>query len=202
MLKWEKGCRGAFGTGGLIMARAVDGDQNVKIYILYLMDNIHYPVTFLTLNDILMESDYILYLDFAENFHKLVDDGLIRVAGKDEHGDDLYEVTDHGRLVAQELHSEILPALLRDTMKIALRYLDFKRRGVIWGCHVAAREDGRFDVCCEMKEKGVEILHINIVVDSMVRAKAMKKNVDDHPQIVYRSTMALLSGEVNYMFDK
>lgn len=184
------------------MGRVVDGDQNVKIFVLYLMENINYPMTFVTINDILMESDYVMYIDFAENFAKMLDDGLIRISGHDERGAELYEVTEHGRLVARELHSDILPAILKDTMKIALRYLDFKRRGVTWSCRIAAREDGRYDLVCVMCENKAEILHTSIVVDTLTRAVAMKQNVDDHPEIVYRSTMALLSGEVNYFFDK
>lgn len=183
------------------MARAIDGEQNVKIFVLYLMENINYPLSYLTLNDIIMETDYVMYLDFAENFAKMLDDGLIRIHGKDEHGDDLYEVTEHGRIVARELYSDILPVILRDSMKCALRYLDFKKRKVSWSCRVASREDGRFDLICNMKEKGIDILNISIVVDSEQRARAMKENVDDHPEVVFRSTMALLSGEVNYMFD-
>lgn len=184
------------------MGRVVDGDQNVKIFVLYLMENIGYPMSFLTINDILMETDYVMYLDFAENFGKMLDDRLIRMNGKDERGDDLYEVTDHGRLVARELHSDILPAILRDTMKIALRYLDFKRRGVTWSCRIEKREDDRYDLICIMKEKGAEIFHVTMAVDTLVRAQAMKENVDDHPEIVYRSSMALLSGEVNFMFNQ
>lgn len=183
------------------MGRVVDGDQNVKIFVLYLMENIGYPLSFLTLNDILMETDYVMYLDFAENFGKMLDDGLIRTHGQDKNGDDLYEVTEHGRIIARELHSDLLPIILKDSMKCALRYLDFRRRQVTWSCHIEKRDDGRYDLNCSMHEKGVEILHISIVVDTRARAEAMKRNVDDNPEVIYRSSLALLSGEVNYMFN-
>ena len=47
--------------------------NNVKIFVLYLMRNIGYPMSFSTVNDIVMQNDYVMYLDFAEAFHEMLD---------------------------------------------------------------------------------------------------------------------------------
>ena len=62
------------------MGSAVGGMQNVKIFVLYLMENVGTPLDFVTLNDIVMQTDFVMYLDFAEAFHKMLDDGLISEA--------------------------------------------------------------------------------------------------------------------------
>ena len=59
------------------MASLVGDKRNVKIFVLYLMQNINYPMDFVTLNDIVMQNDYVMYLDFAEAFHEMVDMHLI-----------------------------------------------------------------------------------------------------------------------------
>ena len=51
------------------MSSPIGSKRNVKIFVLYLMENIDYPLDFTTLNDIVMQTDYVMYLDFAEGFH-------------------------------------------------------------------------------------------------------------------------------------
>ena len=140
------------------MASLVGSKRNVKIFVLYLMQNINYPLDYITLNDIVMQNDYVMYLDFAESFHEMLDAGLIEETEKNEAGDPLYVVTEKGRIVATELKSEILTSLLDKSLECALRYLDFKKRGIKISSRVEKREDGRFDVICLIKEKdAVEI---------------------------------------------
>ena len=50
----------------------IGGMSNVKIFVLYLMRNINYPLSFVTINDIVMQNDYVMYLDFAMAFHEML----------------------------------------------------------------------------------------------------------------------------------
>ena len=54
------------------MSSPIGSKSNVKIFILYLMDNIKYPLSYAMLNDIVRQTDYVMYLDFAEAFDDLV----------------------------------------------------------------------------------------------------------------------------------
>ena len=58
--------------------------NNVKIFVLYLMENIHYPLDYVTINDIVMQTDYVMYLDFAVAFNEMLDGGLLRKLVKDD----------------------------------------------------------------------------------------------------------------------
>ena len=51
--------------------------RNVKIFVLYLLENINYPLEFTTINDVVMQTDYVMYLDFVEAFHSMLDLELI-----------------------------------------------------------------------------------------------------------------------------
>ena len=183
------------------MGSLVGSKRNVKIFVLYLMQNINYPLDYITLNDIVMQNDYVMYLDFAESFHEMLDAGLIEEAEKNEASDALYVVSEKGRIVATELHSEILSSILDKSLECALRYLDFKKRGIKISSKVEKREDGRFDVVCIVKEKDVVIMQNTVVVDTENRAKRMEDNFRDHPEIVYKGVFALLSGNINFIFN-
>lgn len=180
----------------------IGSKNNVKIFVLYLMQNINYPLSFVTINDIVMQNDYVMYLDFAESFHEMLDGGLIVEDGREENGDALYSVTRKGRIVAEQLRSDLLPSVLDQSLSCALRYLDFKRRGVSVDCTSERRGDTTFDVTLTLKEQGKVIFSTTLNVDSEYRSQQIRKAFRDRPDIIYRGVMALLSGKVDYLFDK
>ena len=167
------------------------------------MRNINYPLDFVTLNDIVMQNDYIMYLDFAVAFHEMLDGGLIEEIGKDEDtGDALYAVTHKGEMVAEQLKSDLLPSILDRSLDCAFRYLDFKRRGITVDCDYAKRGDGTWDVSFSVFEKGKVLMQTTVNVDSEYRSRMMRENFRNRPDVIYRGVIALLTGNVNYLFDK
>lgn len=181
------------------MGSAIGSKQNVKIFVLYLMENINYPLDFITINDIVMQTDYVMYLDFAEAFHEMLDGGLLQaIAGET---DPLYAVTEKGRYVARELKSDLLPSILDQSLSRALRYLNFKKRGIVPRCTVEKIDDGRYNVSCTFMERDVCIFSQTLTVDTLDRATRMKENFYERPEAVYRGVVALLAGNVNYLFD-
>ena len=183
------------------MSSPVGGKRNVKIFVLYLMENINYPLDFITLNDIVMQTDYVMYLDFAESFGEMLDDSLVECVGKDERDSELYIVTERGRIVAAELKSDLLDSVLDQSLACALRYLNFKKRGIETKCTVTPAEGGKYRIACTFTEKGIEIFRTELLVDSKSRAERMKANFRERPEAIFRGVNALLAGNVNYLFN-
>lgn len=182
------------------MSSPIGSKNNVKIFVLYLMENINYPLDFITINDIVMQTDYVMYLDFAESFNEMLDGGLIEEM-KRRDGSLEYAVTEKGRCVARELKSDILSSILDKSLTCALRYIDFNRRGIEVSCTIEPREDGRYGFTCAFEERKAEIFRLSVVVDSLDRVKRIKDNFIDRPEVIYRGVMALLAGNVNFLFD-
>ena len=181
------------------MSSAIGSINNVKIFILYLMQNVNYPLDFVTINDIVMQTDYVMYLDFAVAFNSLLDTGLIEKT--DEDGEAKYQVNDNGRMVSSELKSDILSSILDKSLCAALRYLDFKKRGVSIKFDINKTEDGRYKIETSFSENGVCMFAQTILVESYDRAKRMKENFYERPEALYKGVLALLSGNVNYIFN-
>jgi hypothetical protein len=167
---------------------------------LYLLENINYPLDFFTINDIVMQTDYVMYLDFAEGFGEMLDGDLIEKIEL-EGEDDLYMVTPKGRCVARELHGDILATILDQSLTKALRYLDFKKRGVVPKCTVEKLDDGRYSVNCSFTEQKEVIFSQSLTVDTENRALRMKENFYERPEAIYKGVLALMAGNVNYLFD-
>ena len=184
------------------MASPIGSMNNVKIFVLYLMRNINYPLDFVTLNDIVMQTDNIMYLDFAEAFHDMLDGGLIEESGKNESNEPLYSVTRRGAIVAEQLKSDLLPSILDRSLTCAFRYLDFKRRGITVDCTYEKKSDQTFDVTFYVYEKDKLLMQTTVNADSEYRCRQMRENFRERPDVIYRGVVALLTGNVNHLFDK
>ena len=180
------------------MGSPIGSKNNVKIFVLYLMENINYPLDYCSVNDIVMQTDYVMYLDFAEAFIEMLDGGLI--SSFEDNGTTYYEVTAKGKCVAEQLKSDIRSSILDQSLAAALRYLDFSRREIATSCRIEKRDDGKYDVRCEITEKKQLIFSTCLTVDSEDRAKRMKKNFNERPEVIYRGVTALLAGQMNYLF--
>ncbi len=180
------------------MSSPIGSMRNVKIFVLYLLENINYPLDFVTINDVVMQTDYVMYLDFAEAFYEMLDLDLIQKL--DEDGKELYLITAKGRHVARELKSDLLAAMLDKALAKALRFLDFQKRGIVARCKIEKEDDEKYSVTCSFTEKGVCIYSQTILVDTLNRAERMRDNFYERPEVIYKGALALMAGEVNYLF--
>lgn len=183
------------------MSSPIGSMKNVKIFVLYLMQNIREPLDYITLSEIVLQTDFVIYLDLAEAFYAMVDDGLIAEAGKNQAGETTYLPTTKGIVVAESLHGDILSSILDESLAAALRYLDFKRRGVTVSCRHQKNHVAGYDVRCVVKEKELVLLDVTLWVDSEIRAEAMAEQFRSRPEKIYRGITALLAGKVNYLLD-
>ncbi len=182
------------------MSSPLGSKQNVKVFVLYLMQNVGYPMDFVTINDIIMQTDYVAYLDFAESFAALEDAELILREGENQKGEPTFVVSDKGRTVVESLRDTILPSILDESLACALRYLDFTRRGVKTSCRTEKSSAGGYDFTCTITEKGNTLLSVTLHADSAAQAARMEAQFRAAPENMFRGTLALLSGNVNYLF--
>jgi hypothetical protein len=183
------------------MASPIGNKREIKIFVLYLMDNIGYPLEFTAINDIVMQTDYVAYLDFAESFNELLDGDLVAPVPGEAGKGERYAVTDKGRTVADQLHGNIADVILDKSLSWAYRYLDFRRRGVEIRTDMKQLENGRVDVTFRLVENRNDIFSLTLQVENSDRAEKMRERFRDRPEVIYRGVNALLTGSVDFLFD-
>lgn len=207
------------------MASQLKEENEIKIFILYLLDKIGYPLDYPSIGSIMMQDGIVNFFDFAQCFFALVDAGHIREIIVDddsaekpekadaadataEEDDDtepgatvLYEVTDTGRQVAQVLSDNLMVAVREKGYRSALRHLSFARKGAYVDSSYKPDGDG-FLVNFSIKQKGKVILDLNLHADSEYQLNRMLRNYSDRPEVIFRGIVALLSGDVNYLFEQ
>lgn len=212
-------------------------ENEIKIFILYLLDKIGYPLDYPSIGSIMMQDGIVNFFDFAQCFFSLVDAGHIREIVRDapsekeskdiqksEHGkgdaspavigaelDDyaeeydsdatvLYEVTDTGRQVAEALSGNLMVTVREKSYRSALRHLSFAKKGAY--IDHSYRPDGNgYLVNCSIKDKNGVIMDLTVRADSEYQLQRMLSNYSERPEVVFRGVVALLSGDVNYLFE-
>lgn len=176
-------------------------DKNdIKIFILYLMRNIGYPLDFGNINDIVVQDGLVRYFDFAECFAELLDTGNVSEE-KDENGESLYSVTPQGRNVADSLQSDLLMMIRERSLKSAMRLLSFKKRGAQVKYGSRPLSDGTYEFSCRIIENKEDVLGITMNVENKKLLDKIEHNFETRPEAMYRGILAVFSGEVNYLID-
>lgn len=212
-----------------------DADE-IKIFILYLLDKIGYPLDYASIGSIVMQDSVVSFFDFAECFFALVEAGLIReiypdgdapvkpqlpndpdvlpfdgveeeyaiqITEEDEAKKPrkLYEVTDKGHAVAIGLGDSIMESVRERSYRSALRHLSLKRRGAKFDKSYEPDGEG-FLVTCSISDKDGEAMKLTIRADSRYQLDRMLENFDERPEVIFRGIVALMSGDVNYLFEQ
>lgn len=176
--------------------------KEIKIFILYLMDRIGYPLTLNDVSSILYQENLVSYFDCGDCFTELVDAKHIIDSGeKDEAGNCAYVVSDTGIRIATQLNDQISPWIKEVSYRSAIRNLSFVKRGAKTECTKTFLDNGKISVHCEIIEEGRRILDVTLDVDSEKEADKILFNFPRKPEIVYRGMLALLSGDRNYIFE-
>lgn len=175
-------------------------DKNdIKIFILYLLHNIDQPMEFTDINDIVVQDGVVGAIEFAECFAELLDAG--HVLELIEGGVGYYVISDQGIQIAETLSSELLGFIKNKSLKSALRLISFKKGGNHIETSCRSRADGKFDFTCRIVGKTDNLLEIKIAAENESQLELMKYNFDDHPEVVYRGVMAILTGEIDYLLN-
>ncbi|MBO4217692.1 MAG: DUF4364 family protein [Clostridia bacterium] len=171
--------------------------NDIKIFILYLLMNIEYPIDMTTLSDISVQDDFVQQFDFMDCFFELFESGAIACTFSD--GEQLYSITDSGRKAAEALQSEILPAIRQRSLKSAYRLLSFKKNGAVISAEVKKDGGDRYVVCVSIKNRSGLLMSASVAAENEENAEEMRRNFEEKPELIYRGMLSLLSGDVNYL---
>lgn len=232
------------------MKMTLKNPDEVKIFILFLLDRVGVPLSYSDLGTIVIRDGVIDYFAYFEYFCELVEAGHIAEADADgnpvfpepaapdkEHpsvsvdgdevpenlvasatldgakyprpsGDDLanpaktYVVSETGRLIARSLSENILMAAVREkSYESAMRHLSLEKMGAV--CDQTFERNGdAFIFRCSVKDKDGTALDLALRADTVHQLNRMRLNFDERPDVIMRGIVALLTGNVNYLFEE
>ena len=179
------------------MALQLKEKTDVKIFILYLLMNIGKPIDLVTLNDIVVQDEFVNQFDFMDCLCELIDAGAVDKIhfGRSE----LYNITHEGIIAARTLQSTLLPQIREKSFRSAVQLLSFKRRGSKPSSYIEETGDGRYRLVCKIADSTCAYMETSFVFETRRQAERLKYHFDENAEFIYRGMLGLFSGEVNYL---
>jgi hypothetical protein len=187
-------------------------DKNeIKIFTLFLLDKIGYPLDYNNIASIVVQDGVVRYFDFADCFFQLLDAGHICRAEEADtqlsldgsatsEQEEKYVITDTGRQVARVLGDKLMLRVREQGIRSALRHLSLQKLGAVIDQSYEPDGDG-YAYRCSIKDPQGEVLSVHVRLDNKWQLDRVLKNFADRPDVIYRGILALLNGDVNYIFE-
>ncbi|MBQ8907935.1 MAG: DUF4364 family protein [Clostridia bacterium] len=168
----------------------------MKIFILFLMDELNYPLDYTALSFIIGESGYVGRFDFTACFSELIELG--HVESFEEKKKTYYVVSELGHMVATELQSTLLDSIREKSRIGALRLLSLHKKGAKCHCRIKRRKDGIYEVHCRIEDKKGVISDVTVTTSTESEAQHIKAHFKEKPEEVCRGVLAVMTGKVDY----
>jgi len=172
---------------------------DVKVFILFLLKNVGEPLEYNTINDIVLQDEFVNYFDFAISFSELLDSGQVAEIPGDE-VNKLYTITQSGSETLESYESSLLTVIKERALRSALRLLAFNRDGTRITSEIT-EQNGGCNLNCRIYDRKRSLFSVDVFVTDRHFAEKMQFNYEERAEIIFRGVLSLLSGDVNFIFD-
>lgn len=171
---------------------------DIKVFILYLLKNVGEPLEYTTVNDIVVQDEFVNYFDFALCFSELLEAGQIEEYPVEN--DNLYSISESGKVILESYESSLLPVIRERALKSALRLIAFYRNGNRIKSSITECGEG-YTLKCNIVDKEKTIFSVEVYLSEKDYAEKLKANFDERAEIIFKGALSLLSGDVNFIFN-
>ena len=170
---------------------------DLKVFLLFLLDNIRYPVDRATVMSIATENTNEISLDYDQCLGELTDSGHILY---DEiEGEKYYMISDKGRVVAAELYDSLDAGFRERSLRSAIKHVSLSKSGASINAYIETTDNGRYRVTMEAKDRFGELMSASLTVNSLAEAEQIKANYEAKPDGVYRGILFSATGKIEYL---
>lgn len=166
--------------------------QEIRILLCYMLNTVAAPIPRDALTDIITAGGMANYFDTEDAI-----EDLIRLQHLVQSDDKLVATTVTGNQIGESLGVRIPYTLRERSVKAALQLL--KRREVERDNKVDIRklEEGGYEVTCTVMDGDRALLSVTLRVSDPWQAEQIKEQFLTDPALLYRSNLAVLTGDAN-----
>lgn len=170
---------------------------DIKIFLLFLLDHIRYPIAYTTLANIIGENVDEITMDYYECLRDLVDAGHLYYDEAD--GERYYMISETGGRVAAELYDRLDPDFRAMSIKSAAKYISLADRAASISAVVEELPDKRYEVNISTTDSRGKVFSLSIAASSRGSAERMKKSFEANPDGLYKGILFCLTGELGFL---
>jgi len=169
---------------------------DIKVFLLFLLDNIRYPIDHGSLIGLVAENTDEITFNYDESLRELVESGHIYFDEVD--GEKYYMISESGTAVAVELYDTLDKDFRENSMRYAAKYLSVSRSGAKIESYVRPTENGRYTVTMKITDARGELMNVTLTVNSLEEAEKIKSNFESKPDGLYRGVLFSATGNFNF----
>lgn len=176
---------------GLIKKR-----NDIKVFILYMMSIIDYPLQHNTLNDLCAQDNFISSFDFHDCIIDLCESGCVKTYKEDGH--DMYELTKTGMQALSALEDNLVPLVRDKAMHSAIRMLSFEKSGGKVNVDIMKQDFG-YRVSIKIEKEGKSLLEVSLDAATVSIAERIAKKAHERPEEIFRGISSLLLDDISLL---
>lgn len=170
---------------------------DVKIFILFLLNAVRYPLSMDEIIEIVERDGFVENFDLTAAFAELLDLGHILEGVED--GKVMYMVSPLGMETAATLEDSLVASIRERSMQTATRYLSLRRRGARIEAGVTEEKGSMFRVSCRALTDETELASFSLTIASKDMAEGIRRHFTENPEAVIRAITAAATGEMEYL---
>ena len=170
---------------------------DIKVFILFLLDTIRYPIDRPTLLKIMYENIESISIDFEECLLELVSDKHIYLDVQEE--ESYYMISERGRFVSAELYDMLDETFRERVTQSVMRYMTLENSDTKIFSEIRERPDRRYEVFLSATDNQGERFSLTMVTGSLEEAERIRENYETRPDSVYRGILFSATGRIGYL---
>lgn len=173
-------------------------DDQIKLIILYLLNELDDSYDFQTLSEIIIWDGSINYFVFSQCFDELLNTGLIEKCDGETDQKAFYRISRLGKTSIEEVEGALLTFIKERIMRSATRLLAFKKDGTNICSKIEEDQQG-YQLVCSIRNKKINLLEIKMYFDNKEEAELLQTGFDQNAERIYSNILAQLSGDSKFI---
>lgn len=169
--------------------------NEIRILICYLIKSVKAPVSKELILESLQKDGLANYFEASACFDDLVKNRHITVNDNNK-----YTLTEDGMMIATQLEDSLAYTVKEKAFHCVMMLLEEEKTERENKVEIVKNERG-YNVKCSITSEGLTILSLEFYVPDYEQAKLVKKNFRKNPELLYKTTISVLSKQKDLLTD-
>ena len=170
---------------------------DIKVFLLFLLDRIRYPIDYTTLSKIISENVDEVTIDYYECLRELVDSGHLLMDDMD--GEKYYMISQSGKQVSAELYDRLDPEFREMSIKSAAKHISLSDKNTEITAKIRELPDKRFEVILGATDEDGKVFTLSLTVASRIEAERMTRSFEANPLGIYKGILFCVTGRMEFL---
>lgn len=169
--------------------------NEIRILICYLIKSVKAPVSKELILESLQKDGLANYFEASACFDDLLKNRHIKLTDGNK-----YSLTEDGMMIATQLEDSLAYTVKEKAFHCVMMLLEEEKTERENKVEIVKNERG-YNVKCSITSEGLTILSLEFYVPDYEQAKLVKKNFRKNPELLYKTTISVLSKQKDLLTD-